>query len=173
MCNRALWFREFAQNGAAPSVHLERARELPNWGPISPRSVWCRTGNWLECWLAPYRTADHCPSAVSHLQVVWDYSKTQQKKGAKGWHPGQIFDDKLLKCTSRHHFWCCLWSKKWFAKCFCRNRQFFHNLMTIHPQCYVPICFIPVCCICSRSRWRAAKGDKRMVLVHTHGLFIT
>jgi hypothetical protein len=26
---------------------------------------------------------------------------------------------------------------------------------------------------CSRSRRRAAKGDKRMVLVHTHGLFIT
>jgi hypothetical protein len=26
---------------------------------------------------------------------------------------------------------------------------------------------------CSRSRRRAAKADKRMVLVHTHGLFIT
>jgi hypothetical protein len=26
---------------------------------------------------------------------------------------------------------------------------------------------------CSRSRQRAAKADKRMVLVHTHGLFIT
>jgi Tfp pilus assembly protein PilZ len=25
---------------------------------------------------------------------------------------------------------------------------------------------------CSRSRRRAAKGDKRMVLVHTHGIFI-
>jgi hypothetical protein len=26
---------------------------------------------------------------------------------------------------------------------------------------------------CSRSLWRAATEDKRMVLVHTHGLFIT
>ncbi len=26
---------------------------------------------------------------------------------------------------------------------------------------------------CSRSLWRAAMEDKRMVLVHTHGLFIT
>jgi hypothetical protein len=26
---------------------------------------------------------------------------------------------------------------------------------------------------CSRSRRKAAKADKRMVLVHTHGLFIT
>jgi hypothetical protein len=26
---------------------------------------------------------------------------------------------------------------------------------------------------CSRSQRRAAKADKRMVLVHTHGLFIT
>jgi hypothetical protein len=35
--------------------------------------------------------------------------------------------------------------------------------------------FVHVCVerTCSRSRRRAAKGDKRMVLVHTHGLFIT
>jgi hypothetical protein len=26
---------------------------------------------------------------------------------------------------------------------------------------------------CSQSLWRAATEDKRMVLVHTHGLFIT
>jgi hypothetical protein len=32
---------------------------------------------------------------------------------------------------------------------------------------------VDVITYCSRSRWRAAKGDKRMVLVHTHGLFIT
>ncbi len=153
MCKRALWFREFAQNGAAPSVHSERARERPNWGPVSQRSVGCRTGNWLECWLAPCRTADRCPSAVSHLQVVWDYSKTQQKKGAKGWHRGQIFDVKLLKCTSENHFWHCLWSKKQFKKFFCRNRQLFHNLVSKSgyrdkaPQCHVPICFISVCCI--------------------------
>ncbi len=27
VCNRALWFREFARNGVAPAVHLGRARE--------------------------------------------------------------------------------------------------------------------------------------------------
>jgi hypothetical protein len=28
-------------------------------------------------------------------------------------------------------------------------------------------------CYCSVSRWRPQKVDKRMVLEHTHGLFIT
>jgi hypothetical protein len=50
------------------------------------------------------------------------------------------------------------------------------NITEIHDYYYG---HIPITCLhelhttCSRSRRRAAKGDKRMVLVHTHGLFIT
>jgi hypothetical protein len=54
-------------------------------------------------------------------------------------------------------------------------------ILLVHPA--DQSCNDTACCVdtilenlktnCSRSRQRAAKADKRMVLVHTHGLFIT
>jgi hypothetical protein len=39
MCNKALWFRESAQNSAAILLYLERARNRPDWEPASSRTL--------------------------------------------------------------------------------------------------------------------------------------
>jgi hypothetical protein len=52
-------FWKFAQNNAAPSVHLERAKSRPNWWSASPALSMARDGNWLKSWLALCQTADH------------------------------------------------------------------------------------------------------------------
>ncbi len=54
MCNKALQFREFGQNGAAILLYLDRAR--PVWKPTSPRTL-CGQGREIDRNVAWRRTA--------------------------------------------------------------------------------------------------------------------
>ncbi len=85
VCNRALWFWDFAQNSSAPAVHLESARES---APVRARHPWTLHAPGLESyWNPDCRSAGLRTTARQdfyHHHVVCNSSKTERKEGRQG-----------------------------------------------------------------------------------------
>ncbi len=103
---RSHQFQEIPQIGAAPAVHLERARERVQLRThLPPRSTWPGTGNWLGCWLVPYWTGTMTRRDFSPAWVVCISSKP----GGRGWgfgrgRRGWTSDENMSKWTSKCYF---------------------------------------------------------------------
>jgi hypothetical protein len=124
MCNRALRFRESAQNGGAIFLCLERAR--PDWEPASPRTL-RSPGREI------YRNVACCRTAL-RTTARWDFSRAQvvcnTSKTGRKWECRNVSTATELLIQKRQNgrqnviFWRHVRSSKRFARRFCRNRSF-------------------------------------------------
>ncbi len=124
MCNRVLCFWEFAYNGVAPSVHLERTKRADT--TENPPITHILHGLGLETdW-----NSDYCCTGLQ-TTAHWDFSCPWWSEIAvkvrgrddRGVMPQLDFWCYIVKMNiNTLVFWHCVWSKKRFARRFCRNR---------------------------------------------------
>ncbi len=132
MCHRVPRFWEFAQNGGAPTVQLERAGLTENLPLHGPGLTGMLNGAAPDCGPRPGRTS---PALRWSVIAV----KPNRKGGSARLHRNWTSDEKMSKWTSKHHFLtsCQKYRKIWkmFLLEYCRwffipiYKNFVWNLM--------------------------------------------
>ncbi len=119
-------FREHAEIGAAPTVHLGRARERARLRTrLPPHSMRPATGNWLEFFTG---AAPDCGPRPGRTSPALRWSVYAVKPGGRGGfgrgRRGLISDENTSKWTCQNViFWGHVRSSKRFGRRFCRNRS--------------------------------------------------
>jgi hypothetical protein len=107
MCNRGLQFWKFAQNGAAPAVHLEKEQESkPNENPPSP--TLCPAGDRKLTEMLTGTVPDSGPQPSGTFSTLgWSVIAVKPSEsggGSAGSRCDQIFDMNKSKRISKRHF---------------------------------------------------------------------
>jgi hypothetical protein len=124
---RVCWFRELAQIGAVPTVHLERAREAARLSPATPRT--CHSPGLNPIGKMTGDAPDYrSPPGWTLPALRWYLIALKPSRKGGGQHGGAASRLLMKICQKVRQnviFWWHVRASKIFGIRFCRNRYFF------------------------------------------------